>query len=85
MLLHVLDSPHNDEDVFREMMDHKDRMTALLASQLKQKVDDEDKRIAQATKEKEEKLHRKMKEKEDKIRRDLAGIAAHRNEQVRFD
>ena len=63
-------------------MEHKDRMTNLLAGQLKQKVDDEDKRIARATKEREEKLNREMKEKEAKLREALAGIAAHRNEQV---
>ena len=71
-------------NLLREMMEHKDRMTNLLASQLKQKVDDEDKRIERATKEREEKLQLEMKSKEDKLRRDLAGIAAHRNEQVGF-
>ena len=64
------------------MMDHKDRMTNLLANQLKQKADDEDQRIARATKEREEKLRIEMKEKEEKLREALAGIAAHRNEQV---
>ena len=63
-------------------MDHKDRMTSLLASQLKQKVDDEDARIAKATAEKDAKLQAEIKAKEEKLRRDLAGIAAHRNEQV---
>ena len=69
--------------LFREVQDHKDRMTKLLAEQLKQKVDDEDERIAKATAEKEAKLAKEVAEKKEKLDKSLAGIAAHRTQMVR--
>ncbi|CAK8673200.1 unnamed protein product [Clavelina lepadiformis] len=68
--------------LFKEVMDHKDRMTNRLAAQLKQKVDDEDVRIKKATEEKEMKLQREIAQKQEKLQQDLAAITAHRNEQL---
>uniref|UniRef100_H2Z1I5 Trichohyalin-plectin-homology domain-containing protein n=1 Tax=Ciona savignyi TaxID=51511 RepID=H2Z1I5_CIOSA len=69
-------------ELFKEVQDHKDRMTNLLAAQLKQKVDDEDSRIVKAQKEKEEKLAIEREEKQLKLKNDLKAIAVHRNQQL---
>jgi len=66
----------------REEQEHKDKMVSKLASQLKQKVDDEDSRIEKAQKERDAKLQKEIEEKQAKLRADLAAIAEHRNEQV---
>ena len=57
-------------------------MTKLLAEQLKQKVDDEDERIAKATAEKEAKLAKEVAEKKEKLDKSLADIASHRTQMV---
>lgn len=69
-------------ELFKEQQDHRDRMIELLATQLKQKVDDEDSRILKAERLKEEKIAKESKMKEEKLRRDLASIAEHRKEQL---
>jgi len=71
-----------EAELFKEVQDHKDRMTTLLASQLKEKVDDEDNRIAKAVAAKEAKLEKEVAEKKKKLEESLKGIAAHRNEML---
>nr|XP_002128435.1 coiled-coil domain-containing protein 173 [Ciona intestinalis] len=71
-----------EAELFKEVQDHKNKMTNLLAAQLKQKVDDEDSRIIKATKEKEEKLAKERDEKQQKLKKALKSIAEHRDEQL---
>jgi hypothetical protein len=71
-----------EAELFKEVQDHKDRMTKLLAEQLKQKVDDEDERIAKATAEKEAKLAKEVAEKKEKLDKSLADIASHRTKML---
>ncbi|XP_039254986.1 cilia- and flagella- associated protein 210-like [Styela clava] len=71
-----------EKELFTQQQNQRDRMVELLGHQLKQKVDDEDSRIAKAEKLKEEKLTKEIKAKEDKLKKDLASIAEHRLEQL---
>ncbi|KAM9305227.1 cilia- and flagella- associated protein 210 [Gastrophryne carolinensis] len=67
-----------EEELHRQTVERRDRITELLAAQMKQKVDDEEERIAKAVAELEAKNKKENQEKEEKIKADIKAITEHR-------
>ncbi|XP_043931429.1 coiled-coil domain-containing protein 173 isoform X2 [Protopterus annectens] len=67
-----------EAEVHRQMGIQQDRITQLLAAQLKKKLDDEDERIARAVAEQEAKREKEFQEKEEKRMAELKSISEHR-------
>ncbi|KAM3915847.1 cilia- and flagella- associated protein 210 [Leptodactylus fuscus] len=67
-----------EEEIHRKTVERRDRITELLAAQMKQKLDDEEERLTRALDEMEAKLKKESKEKEEKRKADLKAITEHR-------
>lgn len=66
----------------RHKTEKLDKIRDKLASQLKEKLDDEDERLEKATREKEENYIKEEKKKEGKLKQGLYEQAQHRMQQV---
>ncbi|KAM4024839.1 cilia- and flagella- associated protein 210 isoform 2-T2 [Anomaloglossus baeobatrachus] len=67
-----------EEELNRKTVERRDKITELLAAQMKQKLDDEEERLTRALDEMEAKIKKESKEKEEKRKADLKAIAEHR-------
>ncbi|KAG9477294.1 hypothetical protein GDO78_002602 [Eleutherodactylus coqui] len=67
-----------EEELHRKTVECRDKITELLAAQMKQKFDDEEERLTRALEEMEAKLEKESKEKEEKRKADLKAITEHR-------
>ncbi|KAM4698071.1 cilia- and flagella- associated protein 210 isoform 2-T2 [Rhinophrynus dorsalis] len=67
-----------EEEINRLTVERRDQITDLLATQFKQKVDDEDDRMAKAIADREAKDKKESQEKEEKIKADIKAITEHR-------
>ncbi|KAH0621463.1 hypothetical protein JD844_022811 [Phrynosoma platyrhinos] len=67
-----------EEELRRLMEEHRENITNRLLQQMKQKIDDEDERIARDVAETEEELEKERKAKEEKNKADLKSIKDHR-------
>ncbi|XP_069841221.1 cilia- and flagella- associated protein 210-like [Dendropsophus ebraccatus] len=67
-----------EEELYRKAMDCSDKMTELLAEQMKQKFNDEEERLTKALEEIEAKLKKESMDKEEKRKADVQGITDHR-------
>ncbi|KAM8946851.1 cilia- and flagella- associated protein 210-like [Pelodytes ibericus] len=65
-------------ELHRKIVERRDQISELLVAQLKQKVDDEDERTANAIAELETKSKMESQEKEEKIKADIKAITEHR-------
>ncbi|CAI9544873.1 unnamed protein product, partial [Staurois parvus] len=63
-----------EDELHRQTVERRDRITELLAAQMKQKVDDEEECIAKAVAEIEAKKKKETQEKEKKIKADIKAI-----------
>ncbi|XP_044159227.1 coiled-coil domain-containing protein 173 isoform X1 [Bufo gargarizans] len=67
-----------EAELYRKTVERRDKITELLAAQMKQKLDDEEERLTRALDEMEAKLKKESQEKEEKRKADLNAIAEHR-------
>ncbi|XP_073401926.1 cilia- and flagella- associated protein 210 [Dendrobates tinctorius] len=67
-----------EEELHRKTVERRDKITELLAAQMKQKLDDEEERLTRALDEMEAKIKKESEEKEEKRKADLKAIAEHR-------
>ncbi|XP_072274402.1 cilia- and flagella- associated protein 210 [Pyxicephalus adspersus] len=67
-----------ETELHRQELERRDRITELLAAQMKQKVDDEEQRIKKAVAEMDAKDKKETQEKEEKIKADIKAITEHR-------
>ncbi|XP_075034765.1 cilia- and flagella- associated protein 210 [Mixophyes fleayi] len=67
-----------ENEVYRKTVERRDKITDLLTAQMKEKVDDEEQRVAKAIAELEEKGKKESLEKEEKIKADIRTITEHR-------
>ncbi|XP_069838944.1 cilia- and flagella- associated protein 210 [Dendropsophus ebraccatus] len=67
-----------EEELHRKTVERRDKITELLAAQMKQKLDDEEDRLTKALEEMEAKLKKESMEKEEKKKADLKAITEHR-------
>ncbi|XP_056391585.1 cilia- and flagella- associated protein 210 [Hyla sarda] len=67
-----------EEQLYRKTVERRDKITELLAAQMKQKLDDEEERLTNALEEMEAKLKKEVMEKEEKRKADLKAITEHR-------
>ncbi|XP_063789583.1 cilia- and flagella- associated protein 210 [Pseudophryne corroboree] len=65
-------------EVYRKTIERRDKITDLLAAQMKEKFDDEEQRTANAIAELERKSKKENQEKEEKIKADIKAITEHR-------
>ncbi|XP_075685539.1 cilia- and flagella- associated protein 210 isoform X2 [Rhinoderma darwinii] len=65
-------------ELHRKTVERRDKITELLATQMKQMLDDEEERLTKALNEMEAKIKKDMKEKEEKRKANLNAITEHR-------
>ncbi|XP_077978349.1 cilia- and flagella- associated protein 210-like [Glandiceps talaboti] len=73
-----------ERELWQKKQDHTNTMIELLHQQLRQKVDNEDDRIARAVAQREAKEQYEDAEKEEKLKTDLLSIAEHRATQMKL-
>ncbi|XP_070566721.1 cilia- and flagella- associated protein 210-like [Ptychodera flava] len=73
-----------EQELWQKKQDHTNKMIELLHQQLRQKVDDEDDRIARAVAQREAREQFEDEEKETKLKKDLMSIAQHRTSQMKL-
>ncbi|XP_075465237.1 cilia- and flagella- associated protein 210 [Ascaphus truei] len=67
-----------EEAIHRQTQEYRDKITDLLAEQMKQKMDNEDQCIAKAAANSEAKSIQESQEKEEKMKADIKAITEHR-------
>ncbi|KAL8183437.1 UNVERIFIED_CONTAM: hypothetical protein K2H54_041180 [Gekko kuhli] len=67
-----------EEEMLREIEETRENITNRLLARMKQKIDDEDERIAREVREMEEEREKELTEKEEKNKADLKSITEHR-------